>query len=108
MSDDPIRARIGGGALYEHVREECNEYPQTAAEYDASRHVEKELTQIQKGRIVGRDNEHLSDRLFTLASQGVPIAIIMDRLDWTDKEIDELLGKQPDVLSARLAAIDDS
>lgn len=74
MSDDPIHARIGGGALYEHVRGEWNEHPQTAAEYDASRHVEKELTQIQKGQLVGGGDEQLSNQLFTLASQDVPIA----------------------------------
>ena len=107
MSDEPIHARIGGGALYEHVRAACNEPPQTAAEYDVSGHVETELTQVQKGQIVDGNDEYLSDRLFTLATQDVPIDVVMDRSDLTDTEIDELLGAQPDILSARLAAIDD-
>lgn len=107
MSEEPIHARIGGGAVYEHVRAACNEYPQTDTEYDASGHIEAELTQIQKGQIVNGDDERLSIRLFELASRDVPITIVMNRLDRTDTEIDELLGEQPDVLSARLAAIDD-
>lgn len=105
MSDEPMHARIGGGAIYEHIRAACNEHPQTPAEYDASGHGEPELTQIQKGQLMGGGNEYLSYQLCELAAQNVPIDIVMDRLDLTDREINELLGEQPDVLSARLAAI---